>query len=103
MMFGALMLLPLVVGHIFADAASRAYDLSVGVTVAVGALLWVAARRSRAELQAHHGFLLVALVWTALPAFATLPLLLGIPGLSFTDAYFETSSAMTTTGATVLV
>jgi trk system potassium uptake protein TrkH len=102
-MFGALMLLPLVVGHVLSDAASRAYDLSVVLTIAVGTLLWLAARRSRAELQAHHGFLLVALVWTALPALATLPLLLGIPGLSFTDAYFETSSAMTTTGATVLV
>jgi trk system potassium uptake protein TrkH len=42
-------------------------------------------------------------VWTTLPAFAALPLLIGIPGLSFTDAYFETASAMTTTGATVLV
>jgi trk system potassium uptake protein TrkH len=73
------------------------------LTLGVGALLWAAARRSRIELEPQHGFLLVALAWTALPAFATLPLLLGIPGLSFTDAYFETASAMTTTGATVLV
>jgi trk system potassium uptake protein TrkH len=102
MMFGAFMTLPLMVGHLLSDAASRAYDLSVILTVAIGGLLWMAARRSRAQLQAQHGFLLVALVWTALPALATLPLLLGIPGLSFTDAYFEASSAMTTTGATVL-
>jgi len=44
----------------------------------------------------------VALVWTVLPAFATLPLLFYLPGLSFTDAYFETVSGLTTTGATVL-
>lgn len=103
MIFGAFMLLPLVVGHVLSDAASRAYDVSTVLTLGVGAVLWVLARRSRAELQAQHGFLLVALTWTALPALATLPLLLGIPGLTFTDAYFETSSAMTTTGATVLV
>jgi trk system potassium uptake protein TrkH len=102
MMFGGLMLLPLAVGHFLADAASRAYDFSVVLTIALGALLWLLARRSRVELQPQHGFLLVALTWTALPALATVPLMLGVPGLSFTDAYFETSSAMTTTGATVL-
>jgi trk system potassium uptake protein TrkH len=37
-----------------------------------------------------------------LPAFATLPLLFFLPGLSFTDAYFETVAGLTTTGATVL-
>jgi trk system potassium uptake protein TrkH len=37
-----------------------------------------------------------------LPAFAALPLLLAIPGLSFTDAYFEAMSGLTATGATVL-
>jgi trk system potassium uptake protein TrkH len=37
-----------------------------------------------------------------LPAFATLPLLLYLPELSFTDAYFETVSGLTTSGATVL-
>jgi trk system potassium uptake protein len=41
-------------------------------------------------------------VWTVLPAFGTLPLLFYIPGLSFTDAYFEAVSGLTTTGATVL-
>ena len=103
MIFGVFMVLPLVVGHVFSDAGARAYDLSIVLTLGAGAVLWLIARRSRVELEMQHGFLLVSLTWTALPAFATLPLLLGIPGLSFTDAYFETASAMTTTGATVLV
>lgn len=102
MIFGVFMALPLVVGHVLSDAASRAYDMSIVLTVGIGAALWMAARRSPVDLQVEHGFLLVALTWTALPALATVPLLLGIPGLSFTDAYFETASAMTTTGATVL-
>jgi trk system potassium uptake protein TrkH len=50
----------------------------------------------------RDGFLLVALVWTVLPAFATLPLLSYVPGLSFTDAYFEATSGLTASGATVL-
>ncbi len=41
-------------------------------------------------------------MWSVVPAFATIPLLLQIPGLTFTDAYFEAVSGMTTSGATVL-
>jgi trk system potassium uptake protein TrkH len=44
----------------------------------------------------------VSLTWLVLAAFAALPLMLAIPGLSFTDAYFEAMSGLTTTGATVL-
>jgi trk system potassium uptake protein len=102
MLFGAAMLLPLAVAHFFADAARAAYAGAALLTVAVGALLWAGTRRYRAELQVHHGYLLVALTWTVLPAFAALPLMLAVPALSFTDAYFETASAMTTTGATIL-
>jgi trk system potassium uptake protein TrkH len=99
---GGTMLVPLAIGHFGDDAAQRAYDLAVLFTVACGVGLWAATRRYNTELHAPQGFLLVALVWTLLPAFACLPLLLALPGLSFTDAYFETASGMTTTGATVL-
>jgi trk system potassium uptake protein TrkH len=44
----------------------------------------------------------VTLAWGGGAAFATVPLLGGIGGLSFTNAYFETISGLTTTGATVL-
>jgi len=44
----------------------------------------------------------VVLAWCGGAAFATLPLLLAIPGLAFTDAYFETMSGLTTTGSTIL-
>ena len=68
----------------------------------VGAALWFFTRRFKRELQPRDGFLLVTLVWTVLPGVATLPLLLHLPGLSFTGAYFEAMSGLTTTGATVL-
>lgn len=96
------MLLPLACGLLYGDDAVRAYVRSVVVTLAGGAVLWLVTRRSSVELQPRDGFLLVALVWTVLPAFATLPLTLYLPGLSFTDAYFETVSGLTTTGSTVL-
>ncbi len=65
-------------------------------------LLSLATRRFRRELQLRDGFVLVALIWLVLPAFAALPLLLAIPGLSVTDAYFEAMSGFSATGATVL-
>jgi trk system potassium uptake protein TrkH len=76
--------------------------LAMLMTFLFGLLMWMATRHFKGELSIRHGYLLVVTMWTAMPAFATLPLLLVIPGLSFTDAYFETMSGMSTTGATVL-
>ena len=69
--------------------------------LAGGLLMWGGTLRYRRELQIRDGFLLVTLVWSVLPAFAAMPLMLYLPELSFTDAYFESISGITTTGATV--
>ena len=100
--FAVAMLAPLAVAVFDAEDVLIAYDTAFLVTFASGAALWLATRRFRRELLPRDGFLLVTLIWAVLPAFATLPLLLHLPGLSFTDAYFETVSALTTTGATTL-
>jgi trk system potassium uptake protein TrkH len=102
MIFGLSILLPLAVSHFLGDGAQLAYDEALVVTFGAGAALWLISRGREAELQIRDGFLLVALVWTVLPAFATVPLLLYLPNLSFTDAYFETVSGLTTSGATTL-
>jgi trk system potassium uptake protein TrkH len=102
MLFALAMLVPLGFAWIGGDSALSAYDESIVITLACGALLFFVCRRERRELQPRDGFLLVSLVWAVLPAFGMLPLLLHIPGLSITDAYFEAVSGMTTTGATVL-
>jgi trk system potassium uptake protein TrkH len=100
--FALTMLVPLAVAFLAGEEASEDYDWAIVVTLASGAALWLLTRRFRRELLPRDGFLLVTLVWTVLPAFAALPLLLHISGLSFTDAYFEAMSGLTTTGATVL-
>jgi trk system potassium uptake protein TrkH len=96
------MTLPWGISFVVGDGAARAFGVSLAATLGAAALLWLATFRERRELQVRDGFLLVALVWTVLPAFATLPLLLSIEGLSFTDAYFESVSGLTASGATVL-
>ena len=67
-----------------------------------GLLLWWFTRHHRRELMARDGFLLVNLVWIMLPAFAAVPLMFTVPGITWTKAYFEAMSALTATGATAL-
>lgn len=100
LIFGLVMLVPLGVSWGYQDAALYAYDEAALITLGAGGLLWVLTRAGRRDLKTHDGFLIVVLTWTALPAFATLPLMFYLD-TSFTDAYFETVSGMTTTGATV--
>ncbi len=50
----------------------------------------------------QQSFVLTTGVWVALPFFGGLPLILGEPGLGWTDAMFEAVSGMTTTGTTVI-
>lgn len=102
MLFAGTMLVPLAFAFFGDDAALLAYDGAILVTFFSGLALFLLGRRSRRELLPRDGFLLVSLVWAVLPAFGALPLLFHIDGLSFTDAYFEAVSGLTTTGATVL-
>ena len=83
------------------DGAHGAFDEAFLLTLATGLALFFVARRERRELKVRDGFLLVVLVWTTLPMFACLPLVLHL-GISVTDAYFEAVSGLTATGATVL-
>ncbi len=102
MLFSVAMLVPLVLSWVTHDGAQHAYDVAILVTFFSGMTIWLLTLRAKRELQTRDGFLLVFLAWAGLPAFATLPLLLYMPDLSFTDAYFETVSGITTTGSTVL-
>lgn len=100
--FSTTYLLPILAAWIYGDGTQIDFALAMAMTFATGCLMWLLTRRYKGELSIRHGYLLVVAMWTTMPAVATLPLLLVIPGLSFTDAYFETMSGITTTGATVL-
>ena len=102
MLFALTMAAPLVVSLIYDDAALLMYDQAIAITFIAGVIMRLTTIHRRRELMPRDGFVLVFMVWTILPAFATLPLMLYIDNLSFTDAYFETVSGITTTGATVL-
>ncbi len=95
-------LMPVAASLLYGDGTLIDFLLAMVWTLAIGFVMWFLTRRYKGELSVRHGYLLVVTMWTMMPAFATLPLLLVIKDLSFTDAYFETMSGLTTTGATVL-
>jgi trk system potassium uptake protein TrkH len=101
-LFALLMLLPLVFALFEHGIAERAFVIATLATFGTGLVVAYATRRYRRELQPRDGFLLVGLTWTTLPAFGALPLMLALPGLSLTDAYFEAMSGFSASGATVL-
>lgn len=102
MLFGLVMVFPLGVSFFLEDGATEAYDLAIIATFACGLFAWGMTRGHRRDLRIHDGFLLVAATWVVVPVFGALPMMLYLPELSFTDAYFEAASGLTTTGATVL-
>ena len=94
--------LPVGCSVVMADGLWPKFLLSAALTAGCGVVLAVATLRFRRALKARDGFLLLTLGWLLLPGAAALPLLLALPGLSFTGAFFEAMSGLTTTGSTVL-
>src|SRR5688572_19576111 len=94
-------LLPIVTSIVLRDGTTGLFTASMTLNFVAGYGLWLATRRFRRELQLREGILFITLVWIGGALFACVPLWLGI-GLTFTDAYFESMSALTATGATLL-
>lgn len=100
--FSLTYLLPIACGIIYGDGTLPTFVFSMLACILTGVLLVGLTRRYHKELKARDGFMLVTLAWTLTAAIATVPLLLH-QHISFTDAFFETMSGLTTTGATVMV
>lgn len=72
------------------------------LTISVGGMVALACSNGVKEgLTLQQTFLLTTGVWLALPVFGALPFYLGATDASYTDAFFEAMSGLTTTGSTV--
>jgi trk system potassium uptake protein len=100
--FGAIYALPILWSLLVQDGAVIDFVAAALINVFVGLVVATATRRFRRELKPRDGFLLVTLSWTLMSASGAIPFMIALPDLSFTDAYFETMSGLTTTGSTVL-
>jgi len=97
------MLPPAIVALIYRDGGGVSFLMAFVFCLVVGLLFWYPNKHNKGELRAREGFLIVVLFWTVLASFSAIPLmLLEQPDLSVTDAFFESFSGLTTTGATIL-
>lgn len=98
---GFAMLLPLSFSLYYREPDTQAFAISVALSLGLGLLLWRLTPISRGKLSRREAIILVAGGWLLASAFGALPYLLSGALPSYLDAYFETISGFTTTGATV--
>ena len=102
-LFGLLMLFPISVSLLTHDGQATIFFFSALSTITIGLTLWLIGRSFRGNnVTKRHSFLLIIIIWTMLPIFAAAPILSIVPSLSIAEAYFEATSGLTATGATVL-
>ena len=99
---GGAMLVPALVDLSSGNPDWLVFTISSIITLFFGACLWIANRGGRNNLTIRQAFLVTSFSWIFLAGFGALPLHLSELDMSFTDAYFEAMSGLTTTGATVL-
>ena len=98
------MALPAAADALLANPDWQVFVFAALPTGFIGMLLVLASRgRGGFSLDLRQGFFLTTLSWLVLTAFAALPFAYLGGGLSYTDAFFEAMSGLTTTGSTVLV
>ncbi|MBP01526.1 MAG: potassium transporter TrkH [Rhodospirillaceae bacterium] len=96
------MIIPVIIGLQSDTNNWQAFAGSSLITFFIGGGTFMAARTGQTSLSNREAFLLTTLSWTILPIFASLPFMTSNLNLTFTDAFFEAMSGITTTGATVL-
>ena len=97
------MVLPAIADLAVGNPDWKVFLLSSAVTLFAGVSLVLAFRVPRFRVDVHQTFALTTLSWVVLTAFAALPFAFSTLEMSFTDAYFEAMSGLTTTGSTVIV
>ena len=102
-LFSLTMLPPLFVGLYYGDGATTPFLYTFLLTLSVGVMCWLPYRHRSLDLRKHQGFLVVVGYWITASLLSAIPLMLSKhPHMHFTDAVFEATSGLTTTGATVL-
>ena len=102
MVFAATFALPLAWSLAVQDGVHASFVVAAAATFTAGLVLHIVTRHDKRELHPREGCLLVVLGWFSMTGLASVPFLLALPGMSVTDAFFEATSGLTTTGATVI-
>ncbi|UKM66266.1 TrkH family potassium uptake protein [Flavobacteriaceae bacterium GSB9] len=99
---GSFMLLSSLISFIYQDGVSLQLFMSGIITAIIGGISMVLTRSHRKEINKREGYIVVGFGWVIMSLSGTLPYLLTESIPSFTNAFFETMSGYTTTGASIL-
>ena len=97
-----IMLVPTAVDGFSGNPDWEVFAISSGVTLFVGVAMALTSRAGAMKLTLRQAFAMTTLSWLTLTFFASLPFAYSELNLSFTDAFFEAMSGITTTGSTVI-
>ena len=98
---GASMLAPYSL-QVFYDEGSHSFISSSFVTIFIGVLFILANLEREFKLNLRQTFLFSSLAWFMVALFGSIPFLLATQNFSFSEAFFESMSGITTTGATII-
>lgn len=99
----ALMIAPLIVTLIYGEFKVMAsFLVAIGIALIVGSLLYFLFKTENKVIYAKEGFVIVAFGWLIMSVIGALPFVLSGDIPSYIDAFFETVSGFTTTGASIL-
>ena len=108
-LLSGLLLAPLGVALYFGDASiegfmseTSAFGWALGLSLTSGLILWKLFPSGLAKLRDREGFAIVTFSWLTMSAFGAIPLYLSGACPEFIDSFFESTSGLTTTGASVL-
>jgi len=99
---GISMLLPLGVSVYYNEGDIAAIGISAGIAIAIGAFAWLLTQRRDDTITKREGYIIVSTVWIMFSLFGCLPFVISGEIASYTNAFFETISGFTTTGASIL-
>jgi trk system potassium uptake protein TrkH len=99
---GAMMLVSALVGLLFEEKAAASFLYAAIITVITGIIIFVPLRNEERVYGSREGYIIVSGIWVIFSAFGMLPFLFSGSISNVTDAFFESISGFTTTGATIL-
>jgi len=98
---GIFMLIPIIAQFFYEELDSSFFGASI-VTIIFGTLFFLSNLDHDKKLNLQQAFLLTALSWVSIAVFGSLPFVFSSEGFSFTNAFFESMSGITTTGSTII-
>lgn len=98
----ALLILPAIVSVIYLEKCLWAFLITIGIALVSGLVLKFASNPGNKVIYAKEGFVIVTYAWLLMSAIGALPFFLSGEIPNYIDAFFETVSGFTTTGASIL-